>query len=106
VASAGADHEAGFDIDLPPGADEVWDEGEEPPAAPPGLATAPARTMTPNDRRFVVIDEDADPTTTPTQVQPERPSATPRGGVGKIGATLEEEGAPKRRWRLFRKGGE
>jgi chromosome partitioning protein len=106
AASAGADHEAGFDIDLPLGEDEFWEEGEEPPAAPPGLATAPARTTTPSDRRVVVIDEDADPTTTPRQVQPERPSATPRGGMGKIGATLEEEGAPKRRWRLFRKGGE
>jgi chromosome partitioning protein len=105
AASAGADRDAGFDIDLPLGEDEFWEEGEEPPATPSGPATTPATTMTPSDRRVVVIDEDADATPTPTPVQPERPSA-PRAGVGKIGATLEEEGAPKRRWRLFRKGGE
>jgi chromosome partitioning protein len=105
---AAEDREAIFEIDLPLGEDEFWEEGEEPPAGASTPATARVSAPPPtSDRRVVVIDEDAEPAPpAPTQVQPERPSPTSRAGVGKIGATLEEEGAPKRRWRLFRKGGE
>jgi hypothetical protein len=57
----------------------------------------------------VVIDEDAEIS---AATNPDRPSEADREGhedrVGAdIGATLEDEGhVPKRRWRLFRKGGE
>jgi hypothetical protein len=57
----------------------------------------------------VVIDEDAEIS---AATNPRRPSEAEREGheerVGAdIGATLEHEGhVPKRRWRLFRKGGE
>jgi chromosome partitioning protein len=115
-------HEGGFDIDLPLGEDEFWDVGEEPPAgageepptgAPPPRAAPPAATPA-RDRRVVVIDEDAElegsgpatrggPAAEPAPPGSARP---PRSGVAKIGATLEEDDAPKRRWRLFRKGGE
>jgi hypothetical protein len=60
----------------------------------------------------VVIDEDADldikASQEPLVQQPQRgtspsePSAEP----AEIGATLRDDDAPKRRWRLFRKGGE
>ncbi|MDH5313629.1 MAG: hypothetical protein OEW66_07285 [Actinomycetota bacterium] len=57
---------------------------------------------------MVVIDEDAE---RPPPSQPSRspdPEREPVGhSVADIGATLEDEdGSPKRRWRLFRKGGE
>jgi len=56
----------------------------------------------------VVIDEDAEP---PTSSRPasqdaadDQPASPP--AMASIGATLEEEAHGKRRWRLFRKGGE
>ena len=90
--------------------DDLWEEADEAPRA--DAAPAPAErtnTTTPEHlpaRRVVVIDEDA---------ELGRSSGPPPGGVrpadqtpasmAEIGATLEEE-EPKRRWRLFRKGGE
>ena len=57
---------------------------------------------------MVVIDEDAELRTSsrPTSegVADDEPASQP--AVASIGATLEEEGHGKRRWRLFRKGGE
>jgi hypothetical protein len=55
----------------------------------------------------VVIDENAEPATPkPTRADPE--AEPPEGhAVADIGATLEDaEGTHKRRWRLFRKGGQ
>ncbi len=105
-AAAVTQRETSFDIDLPLGEDEFWDEGEEPPAGSPPQARDAADPRAPGDRRVVVIDEDAEfASTGPPTSQPER-VAPPRAGVAKIGATLEEENAPKRRWRLFRKGEE
>jgi chromosome partitioning protein len=101
-----AEHETAFDIDLPLGEDEFWDEGEEPPAHPPTQERGAPSGPSAGDRRVVVIDEDAALANAgPPPSQPDR-IAPPRAGVAKIGATLEEEDAPKRRWRLFRKGGE
>jgi chromosome partitioning protein len=103
--SGTADAEPGFDIDLPLGEDEFWEEGEEPPGGSP--PTDP-EAGGPSDRRLVVIDEEgADyplPTSGAVPSEPDQPR--PKTGVGKIGATLQEDPAPKRRWRLFRKGGE
>jgi hypothetical protein len=57
----------------------------------------------------VVIDENAEleGSSGPSPVKP-HPMAAPSSapGVAEIGATLEEDDQPKRRWRLFRKGGE
>jgi len=52
----------------------------------------------PPSRRVVVIDEDAPLSRTPIERQPEAEDPA-------IGATLHDDGQ-KRRWRLFRKGGE
>jgi chromosome partitioning protein len=60
------------------------------------------------ERRVVVIDENAD-LGTPSRSRSADPASTepaPPPAVAAIGATLEEEGHGKRRWRLFRKGGE
>jgi hypothetical protein len=58
----------------------------------------------------VVIDEDAADYVTPSEPGGSRaPSsdAEPHQAVADIGATLEDDDElPKRRWRLFRKGGE
>lgn len=92
--------------------DEVWGDDEladeELPRVRP--VTAPEVASHP-ERRVVVIDEDADigiragqePLTTPQRSSPDAPEAEEPA----IGATLrDEDGGGKRRWRLFRKGGE
>jgi chromosome partitioning protein len=97
-------HETGFDIDLPLGEDEFWDEGDAEPTPATSIPASPASAPV-SDRRVVVIDEDAEfarPAADPATAGSPDP---PRSGVGKIGATLQEDEAPKRRWRLFRKGG-
>jgi hypothetical protein len=50
-----------------------------------------------------VIDDDTD-----IPVPSSRPpgDAEPQTGGARVGATLEDEGGRKKRWRLFRKGGE
>ena len=91
--------------------EDMWEETEpateqqrvRPPSAPPPAGHLP-------ERRVVVIDEDADRTVVPPRPgrgsEPE-PDASPAHSVAEIGATLSEaDGSRKRRWRLFRKGGE
>ena len=104
---------------VPPPVDEddVWEDPDEPvsQSEPPRARQAEPRnapTATPPEhlpeRRVVVIDEDAEPASSrpaPRGSADDEP-ASPHG-VASIGATLEEEeGHVKRRWRLFRKGGE
>jgi hypothetical protein len=76
--------------------DEVWDQESVEAGAPPSRAGIP-------DPRVVVIDDDTD-----IPVPSSRPSgdAEPQTGGARVGATLEDEGGRKKRWRLFRKGGE
>ena len=94
--------------------DDVWEEVDEPPGAQPRVS--PPRSPAPPghlpERRVVVIDEDAADYVTPSE--PVRAPASgggseaePHQAVADIGATLEDDDEPpKRRWRLFRKGGE
>jgi chromosome partitioning protein len=95
--------------------DDVWEQAEPPGerrvAPPPPRAddgaVAPAGPVP--GRRVVVIDEDAEIAAAARQGGSAESEHDPQQGHagGDIGATLEdEEGAPKRRWRLFRKGGE
>jgi chromosome partitioning protein len=78
--------------------DEVWDEE---PAESPG-SPRPVPT-TSSDRRVVVIDEDSMPVPEPARAGPE---GEPQTGGTRVGATLEDDPTRKKRWRLFRKGGE
>jgi chromosome partitioning protein len=88
--------------------DDIWEEAERVPEA----KVSPVRTPAPpTDRRVVVIGEDQDIDLRAGQEQPlptppaQEPSTGEAGeGSSQIGATLEDEDAPKRRWRLFRKG--
>jgi ATPases involved in chromosome partitioning len=103
---------------LPPPVDEedVWEDSDEsvPLSEPPPQVRErrPAPAQAPPEhlpeRRVVVIDEDAEPqaSSRPTSAgaADDEPASPP--AVASIGATLEEEGHGKRRWRLFRKGGE
>lgn len=97
--------------------DDVWEDPDDsvPPSEPPRARrpeprTAPTTTPPEHlpERRVVVIDEDAEPASSrpaPEGQADDEPSSPQ--GVTSIGATLEEEeGHGKRRWRLFRKGGE
>jgi chromosome partitioning protein len=105
-------------VELPPPVDDedVWEDADEPPppSEPPPRAREPRASPEPTppehlpERRVVVIDEDAEPPASSrpssrgaADDEPDSPTA-----VASIGATLEEEGPGKRRWRLFRKGGE
>jgi chromosome partitioning protein len=89
--------------------DDVWEDAdahaERPRVTPPSTPAPPGRLP---ERRVVVIDEDAELSTDSRASKPDD-SETSREGhdVADIGATLEDEDVPpKRRWRLFRKGGD
>jgi chromosome partitioning protein len=102
-----------LNIDLDGGEDDMWEEADENPSTasrvqPPSSPAPPGHLP---ERRVVVIDEDAG-----YPVSDQRsPSGSPAAPIdvpappahADIGARLENDGAPpKRRWRLFRKGGE
>jgi chromosome partitioning protein len=83
----------------PEGDDEIW----EAPEASSKVRPAPLPVPGASDRRVVVIDEDAElgggaPVPKPGGSVNERPES--------IGATLQDDEGQRRRWRLFRKGGE
>ena len=92
--------------------EDVWEDSEgglEQPRVRPPSAPAPAGQLP--ERRVVVIDENherqAPPSPAGDQADPEAGPAAPAHSVAEIGATLNEgDGSRKRRWRLFRKGGE
>jgi len=87
-----------------------WTEEMEAAAAPrvrpPREVLAPGRLP---ERRVVVIGEDAEvdveAAREPLVRVPER-ARPPVDRASDIGETLQDEDAPKRRWRLFRKGGQ
>jgi chromosome partitioning protein len=81
--------------------DEIWETPEAASKVRP--APQPVVGEPASERRVVVIDEDADlggaaPTPKPGGSVTERPES--------IGATLHDDEGQRRRWRLFRKGGE
>jgi chromosome partitioning protein len=84
----------------PEAEDEIWESPE--PTSKVRPAPQPVTGSLP-DRRVVVIDEDAEmgggaPVPKPGGSVPERAES--------IGATLHDDDGQRRRWRLFRKGGE
>ena len=88
--------------------EDVWEEADaatQPPRVAPPSSPAPPGHLP--ERRVVVIDEDAEPVA-PSQPSGPDTEAEPSEGhaVADIGATLEDDRPHKRRWRLFRKGGE
>jgi chromosome partitioning protein len=94
---------------LPEDDEEVWEVAaapEEPRVAPPSPAVPPGHLP---ERRVVVIDENAEAPSSQRRGAGARDPGDPGGEgrtVGDIGATLKDDGGRRRRWRLFRKGGE
>jgi chromosome partitioning protein len=98
-------------VPQPEGPSEIgWTEemeaAAEPRVRPPRQVLAPGRLP---ERRVVVIGEDAEvdieAAREPLVQVPQRVGPTV-DRAGHIGETLQDEDAPKRRWRLFRKGGQ
>jgi chromosome partitioning protein len=86
--------------------DDVW---EEPARQPEPRVKPPSRPAPPGElpqRRVVVIDENSDIDIEAGQEAPPAPADEHREGMADIGATLDEEQGRKRRWRMFRKGGD
>jgi hypothetical protein len=87
------------------------DPWEEPAPEPEPRVTRPSRPPPPGElpeRRVVVIDEHPDIDLEAAREHPPSPDAEEgdRHGMAEIGATLDDEKAPKRRWRMFRRGGD
>jgi len=88
--------------------EELW---EEPPAQPEPRVKPPSSPAPPGElpqRRVVVIDENAEIDIPGSrEVPPLAPGSNQmREGMADIGATLDDEKGHKRRWRMFRKGGD
>jgi chromosome partitioning protein len=88
--------------------EELW---EEPPAQPEPRVKPPSSPAPPGElpqRRVVVIDENSEIDIQGAQeVSPPSPGPNEmREGIADIGATLDDEKGHKRRWRMFRKGGD
>ncbi len=92
--------------------DDLWEDSDDPPPAsgPDPARLAHTQIVPPEhlpERRVVVIDEDAQlRSSSGPPASSTRPPESPPKTMAEIGATLEEDDQPKRRWRLFRKGGE
>ena len=88
--------------------EELWEEAppeDEPRVKPPSRPAAPGELP---ERRVVVIDENPDIDIEAGREAPPPPPGTdePEAGMADIGATLDVEKDRKRRWRMFRKGGD
>jgi chromosome partitioning protein len=92
---------------------EPSDEGlwEEPPPEPEPRVKPPSSPAPPGElpqRRVVVIDENPDIDIEASREEPPPPPASRERpeGLANIGATLDDERGRKRRWRMFRRGGD
>jgi len=88
--------------------EDLWQESPpepEPRVKPPSSPVAPGELP---QRRVVVIDEnpEIDIEASREGFPPPSGSGEPPEGMADIGATLGDESGRKRRWRMFRKGGD
>ena len=85
---------------VPEADDEIWETPDADNKVRPAPGPAPDRAP---ERRVVVIDEDA-------ELGGGTPAPRPGGAVKEptesIGATLHDDDGQRKRWRLFRKGGD
>jgi chromosome partitioning protein len=91
-----------------PSDEDLW---EEPPPEPEPRVKPPSSPAPPGElpqRRVVVIDENPDIDIEASREEPPPPpgSHEHQEGMANIGATLDDERGRKRRWRMFRKGGD
>jgi chromosome partitioning protein len=88
------------------GDDDAW---EDPAPQPEPRVKPPSRPPPPGElpqRRVVVIDEHSEIDIEAGQEAPPPPPGEHHEGMVDIGATLDEEHTKKRRWRMFRRGGD
>jgi hypothetical protein len=97
----------------PGGEEDLWEEADRAPEARVQIVGTLGGDVP--ERHVVVIDESADLDLQGARERPGRepgpaapaPNEAPDDDAATIGATLEdEEPGPRRRWRLFRKGGD
>ena len=89
-----------------PGDDDEW---EDPAPQPEPRVKPPSRPPPPGElpqRRVVVIDEHSEIDIEAGQEAPPPPPGEHPEGMADIGATLDEEHTQKKRWRMFRRGGD
>jgi hypothetical protein len=88
--------------------EDLW---QEPPPEPEPRVKRPSSPAPPGElpqRRVVVIDENPDIDFDASREEPAPPPGfgEQRDGMADIGETLDDERGRKRRWRMFRKGGD
>jgi chromosome partitioning protein len=100
-------------VSTPPAAEprapeeDLWVEPQPEPEPRVRRPSSPARPGELPQRRVVVIDEDQDIDIVAGQeAPPAPPEDDERSGMAEIGATLSEDSGRKRRWRMFRRGGD
>ena len=91
-----------------PSDENLWEEplSEPEPRVKPPSSPAPPGELP--QRRVVVIDENPDIDIEASREEPPPPPASRehQEGLANIGATLDDERGRKRRWRMFRRGGD
>jgi chromosome partitioning protein len=93
--------------DPPPSAeDELWQEAQPEPEARVKPLSRPSMPGELPERRVVVLDEHPDIDIEAGKEAPPQPPGAREHGMADIGETLDEEKGRKRRWRMFRKGGD
>ena len=88
--------------------DDLWVEAQPEPEPRVKRPSRPSRPGELPERRVVVIDEEKDIDIRAGQEAPPPPPGPDeqRPGTTVIGAPLEQDAGPTRRWRMFRKGGD
>jgi hypothetical protein len=92
----------------PPPDEDLWVEPQREPEPRVKRASSPVRPGELPERRVVVIDEDPDIDIVAGQEAPPPPpdDDDEHPGMAEIGATLGEDSGRRRRWRMFRRGGD
>jgi chromosome partitioning protein len=88
--------------------EDLWEEPVAEPEPRVKRPSSPAPAGELPQRRVVVIDENPDIDIEASREEPPPPpgSREQHDGMANIGATLDDERGRKRRWRMFRKGGD
>ena len=86
--------------------EDPWQEPRPDPEPRVKRPSRPARPGELPERRVVVIDEDPDIDIEAAREPPPPTAEHEAQGMAEIGATLEEDGGRRKRWRMFRRGGD
>jgi chromosome partitioning protein len=90
----------------PSAEDELWEEAQPEPEARVKPLSRPSTPGELPERRVVVLDDHPDIDIEAGKEAPPPPPGAPEHGMADIGETLDDDKGRKRRWRMFRKGGD